>query len=99
MAIVNSYKSHKINPELVYILSARDFNQGYKRLKYLQQAAKFRRNESEIISEIKTQVELVKRKLENDLSRISDVKSKEEQQKNLLQLEQRRKQGNGKITW
>ena len=93
LAIVNSYKSHKINPELVYILSARDFNQGYKRLKYLQQAAKFRRNESEIISEIKTQVELVKRKLENDLSRISDVKSKEEQQKNLLQLEQRRKQG------
>ncbi len=31
-AVVNSYKSQKGNPELVYILSARDFNQGYKRL-------------------------------------------------------------------
>jgi len=93
LAIVNSYKSHKINPELVYILSARDFNQGYKRLKYLQQAAKFRRNESEVISEIKSQIELTKIRLENDLLKISDVKSKEEQQKNLLQIEQRRKQG------
>ena len=34
-AVVNSYKSKKDNPELVYILSAKDFNQGYKRLKYL----------------------------------------------------------------
>ena len=39
--IINSYKSKKINPEIVYILSARDFNQGYKRLKYLQQVSKF----------------------------------------------------------
>ena len=35
--IVNSYKARKGNPELGYILSAEDFNQGYKRLKYLQQ--------------------------------------------------------------
>lgn len=91
LTIINSYKSHKINPEYVYILSARDFNQGYKRLKYLQQAAKFRRNESEIISEIKSQIELTKIKLENDLLKISDLKSKEEQQKDLIQVEQRRK--------
>ncbi len=37
-AIINSYKSKKGNPELIYVLSARDFNQGYKRLKYLQQS-------------------------------------------------------------
>src|ERR1035437_8542491 len=35
-AVVNSFRSKKENPELVYILSAKDFNQGYKRLKYLQ---------------------------------------------------------------
>ena len=34
-AVINSYKTEKGNPELVYILSAKDFNQGYKRLKYL----------------------------------------------------------------
>ena len=91
MAIVNSYKSHKTNADLIYVLSARDFNQGYKRLKYLQQAAKFRRNESEVIYEIKSQVELTRKKLENDLAKISDLKSREELQKNLLQAEQNKK--------
>ena len=92
-AVINSYKSQKENPELVYILSAKDFNQGYKRLKYLQQVTKFRRKESEIIIELKEQVQITKDRLENDLSRISVLKSKEEQQKGLLQSEQGRKQG------
>jgi septal ring factor EnvC (AmiA/AmiB activator) len=91
-AVINSYRSQKGNPELVYILSAKDFNQGYKRLKYLQQVTKFRRRESEIIIELKTQIETSKEKLENDLYRISDLKAREEQQKNLLQGEQERKQ-------
>ena len=90
--IINSYRSQKGNPELVYILSARDFNQGYKRLKYLQQVAKFRRRESEIILELKEQIETSKAKLQFDLDRVSELKSKEEQQKSLLQSEQDRKQ-------
>jgi septal ring factor EnvC (AmiA/AmiB activator) len=90
--IINSYKSKKINPEIVYILSARDFNQGYKRLKYLQQVSKFRRNESEIISELKLEIEGTKERLENDLGKISDLRHKEVQQKELLQGEQQRKQ-------
>jgi septal ring factor EnvC (AmiA/AmiB activator) len=91
-AVINSYKSQKENPELVYILSAKDFNQGYKRLKYLQQVTKFRRKESEIIIELKDQIKTTKDRLQNDLSRTSDLKSKEEQQKSLLQYEQERKQ-------
>jgi murein hydrolase activator len=91
-AVVNSFKSQKSNQELIYILSAKDFNQGYKRLKYLQQVAKFRRREAEIILELKTQVETSKKKLEKDLSHISDLKSREEQQKKLLENEQVRKQ-------
>jgi murein hydrolase activator len=90
-AVINSYKSQKGNPQLIYILSAKDFNQGYKRLKYLQQVTKFRRRESEIIIELKTQIETSKKKLQNDLHRISDLKTKEEQQKYLLQNEQERK--------
>jgi septal ring factor EnvC (AmiA/AmiB activator) len=91
-AVVNSYKTGKGNPELIYILSARDFNQGYKRLKYLQQVTKFRRREAEVILELKSQVETSKAKLQADLYRISDLKSKEEQQKLLLQREQNRSQ-------
>lgn len=91
-AVINSYKSKKENPELVYVLSAKDFNQGYKRLKYLQQVTKFRRRESEIIMELKDQIQTSKERLQNDLSRISDLKSKEEQQKSLLQSERDKKQ-------
>jgi murein hydrolase activator len=91
-AVINSYKSQKENPELVYILSAKDFNQGYKRLKYLQQVTKFRRKEAEIIMELKDQVQNTKERLQADLSKLSDLKSKEEQQKSLLQSEQERKQ-------
>jgi septal ring factor EnvC (AmiA/AmiB activator) len=91
-AIINSYKQKKGFPDIVYILSAKDFNQGYKRLKYLQQVAKFRRRESEIILELKEQIETSKTRLQNDLFRISELKSKEEQQKELLQREQQKKQ-------
>jgi septal ring factor EnvC (AmiA/AmiB activator) len=91
-AVINSYKTQKGNPDLVYILSARDFNQGYKRLKYLQQVTKFRRRESEIILELKNQVETSKERLQSDLFKVSDLKSREEQQKVLLQTEQQKKQ-------
>jgi murein hydrolase activator len=91
-AVINSYKTQKQNPELVYILSAKDFNQGYKRLKYLQQVTKFRRRESETIMELKDQIITTKERLENDLERISDLKSKQEKQKSLLQSEQEKKQ-------
>jgi len=91
-AIINSYKSKKINPEIVYLLSAKDFNQGYKRLKYLQQVTKYRRNESEIIAELKEQIEGTKERLETDLTRISELQKTEVQQKDLLKNEQTRRQ-------
>lgn len=91
-ALVNSYKSQKLNPEIVYILSAKDFNQGYKRVKYLQQVTKIRRNESEIISELIEEIEKSKSKLESDLEKISELQHREVQQKILLEGEQSRKQ-------
>ena len=91
-AIINSYRTQKGNPELVYILSAKDFNQGYKRLKYLQQITKFRRRESELIIELKTQIETTKKRLLTDLNKVADLKSMEEQQKRLLESEQNNKQ-------
>jgi len=92
-AIVNSYKWKKVNPEIVYILSAKDFNQGYKRLKYLQQVTKYRRYESEIIGELKEEIEGTKARLEKDRIRISDLQKTEMQQKDLMKNEQTRKQG------
>ena len=91
-SILNSYRLRKSNPEIIYIISAKDFNQGYKRLKYLQQITEFRRNESEIIAELKQEIGETKTMLESDLRRISDLKITEEQQKNLLKSEQTREQ-------
>ncbi len=91
-SIMNSYRLRKSNPEIIYILSAKDFNQGYKRIKYLQQITKFRRNESEIIAELKQEIGETKERLESDLSKVSDLKQKEEQQKNLLKGEQTKEQ-------
>jgi septal ring factor EnvC (AmiA/AmiB activator) len=90
-AIVSSFRSSKGNSEIGYILSASDFNQGYKRIKYLQQIAKFRRKETEIIQELKSEIESSRKNMEEDLLRVSELKSREEQQKSLLQGEQNRK--------
>jgi septal ring factor EnvC (AmiA/AmiB activator) len=88
--IVNSYKARKGNPEIGYILSAQDFNQGYKRLKYLQQVTKFRHQQAELIIELREEIEKSKVKLQEDLNNISDLKKREEGQKSLIQQEQNR---------
>jgi septal ring factor EnvC (AmiA/AmiB activator) len=91
-AVVSSYRTSKGTSEIGYILSAKDFNQGYKRVKYLQQIAKIRRQETEIIRELKTEIEISKSKMEDDLENISELKKREEQQRNLLQTEQNNQQ-------
>lgn len=91
-SIINSYKSKKLYPDIVYVLSAKDFNQGYKRLKYLQQVTKYRRSEFEIIGELKEEIKNTRSRLEGDLMKVSDLQQKEIVQKNILKSEQERKQ-------
>lgn len=91
-AVLSSFRSSKGNNEVAYILSAKDFNQGYKRVKYLQQVTRFRRQESEIIQELKSEIMVSRKKMEDDLIRVSELKTREEQQKYLLQGEQNRQQ-------
>jgi septal ring factor EnvC (AmiA/AmiB activator) len=61
-------------------------------LKYLQQVTKFRRNESEIIMELRSQIERTKKRLEGDLIVISDLRNREVIQRELLQQEKIKKQ-------
>jgi septal ring factor EnvC (AmiA/AmiB activator) len=91
-AIVNSYKTIKGYPVLAYVLSAKDFNQGYKRVKDLQQVAAVRRESAEIIGELKEHIESSKAKLNADLTVVSDLRKREEAQRVLLAQEQRSKQ-------
>ncbi len=89
-AVKHAQKISKGNPELAYILASKDINQGYKRMKYLQQVAKYRRREAEIILDLKDEVEENREKLEKDLIEISELKKTEERQKDNLTSEQRK---------
>jgi len=91
-SILNSYKLKKAYPDIVYIMSAKDFNQGYKRIKYLQQVTEYRRMESEIIKDLKRQIEETNEILESDLKSLSELRQKEEQQRNMIRGEQTREQ-------
>jgi murein DD-endopeptidase MepM/ murein hydrolase activator NlpD len=90
-AILHAQRASKGQPDFAYIFSARDINQGYKRLKYLQQVARYRRREAELIIDIKDEILRNKEKQEIDLEEIVLLKQKEEQQKGSLQGEQRQK--------
>ncbi|HNX84130.1 MAG: peptidoglycan DD-metalloendopeptidase family protein [Bacteroidales bacterium] len=91
-SILSAYKATKGTPALAFILSAADFNQGYKRLKYIQQVAKYRRKESETIETLYTQLQGTKERLEKDRKNVSDLKNKEVRQKQILRQEQDRKE-------
>ena len=91
-SIISAYKATKGTPALAFILSSSDFNQGYKRLKYIQQVARYRRSESETIEAIYGELTRTKERLESDKKNVSDLKSKEERQKQILREEQNRKE-------
>src|SRR5512133_1596189 len=91
-SVMSAYKAKKGNPALAFILSSADFNQGYKRLKYIQQVTKFRRNEAELISQIYFELQNTRAKLETDKKSINDLKKKEERQKQILREDQEKKE-------
>jgi septal ring factor EnvC (AmiA/AmiB activator) len=91
-SIMSAYKATKGTPALAFILSSSDFNQGYKRLKYIQQVARYRRKESGTIETIYVEVQSTKERLEKDRNNVNDLKNKEERQKQILREEQNKKE-------
>jgi septal ring factor EnvC (AmiA/AmiB activator) len=91
-SIISAYKATKGTPALAFILSSTDFNQGYKRLKYIQQVARYRRRESATIETIYTELKETRERLEKDRKNISDLRSREQRQKNMLREEKSKKE-------
>jgi septal ring factor EnvC (AmiA/AmiB activator) len=91
-SIVSAYKATKGTPALAFILSSADFNQGYKRLKYIQQVARYRRKETETIETIYLELQNTQARLERDRKNIRDLKVREERQKQILGNEKSRKE-------
>jgi len=79
--IEKTYRNRKSYHQSQYIFAASDFNQAYKRLKYLQQYAKFRKEQAEKI-ELKT----------GELKDINNKQEEDKQNRNeLLLAEQKEK--------
>ncbi len=73
--IIQAYKEKKGYHPLVYIFSSRSFNQAYKRIKYLQQIAEYRKNQVERIRKIRKEL----------LQEISDIEQKKKEKNELLE--------------
>lgn len=91
-SVISAYKATKGTPALAFVLSSSDINQGYKRLRYIQQITRYRRSQSEIIEEIYYEINNTKEKLEKDRGSVSDLRRREERQKQILKGEQDKKE-------
>lgn len=102
--VYHAYKNRNSYDKMVFIFSAKDFNQAYKRLKFYEQYTEYRKNQAVLI--MKTQetlklksAELEKKKNEKQLLLETEKKekqslsqAKEQQQSTLKQLQGREKQ-------
>ena len=91
-SIISAYKASKGTPTVAFILSSTDFNQGYKRLKYIQQVARYRRKETGTIETMFNELQSTRTRLERDRKNINDLKNKEVRQKKILGEEQDKKE-------
>ncbi len=76
--IYYAYKNKNSYSRWMYILSSQDFNQAYKRMKYLQQYAKFRQRQVEAITAVQA---MIKKKL-------SDLENQKQEKRALINDEQ-----------
>lgn len=76
--IIHAYKHRNSFDNLMFILAADNFNQAYKRLKYLQQYSEYRKKQAELINKTQTVLK----------SKISELEVKRSEKENLLKSKQ-----------
>ncbi len=80
--IYNTYKHYNTYNRLMFILSAENFNQAYKRIIYIKQYSEYRKKQVQKIKEIQAQLE----------QQISELNEKKEQKIQLIQDKREEKQ-------
>lgn len=90
--IVNAYKNRSSYDRMMFIFSAENFNQAFKRLKYFQQYAQYRQAQAE-------QITLAQERLDREIALLEAIKSSKEgllqaklNERNILAQEQNKKQ-------
>jgi len=79
-----AWKNHNKNNEIMFLLSSKDFNQSYLRLKYMQQLADYRKRQLKAINSIKAVLEKQMEKLTEQKAEQQKLLDEEKvEQKNL----------------
>lgn len=89
--IVKSYKSRSEQSRILFILSADNFLQAYKRMQYMKQYAKFRKTQGDDIKTKTLQLEQLANKLEVQKHKQQIILGEQEQERKVLE-EDRKKQ-------
>ena len=86
-----SYKNRNSYDRLMFIFSADDFNQAYRRLKYLQQYNEHRRRQASLITSTQLTLALKKQKLEKQKSEKMELLFTKELERKTLKKEKNNK--------
>ena len=86
--IYHAYINNKGFSKLMFVLASESFNQAYKRFKYLNQYAKYRKNQARQIQLQKEKLELKLQELRNLKNQKEDILASKVQEKSRLKSEQ-----------
>jgi len=84
--VLFTYRNQSAYNKLMFIFASNDFNQAYKRLKYLQQIGSYRERQAEYIQETQTELHV----------KINDLDKSKKEKKNLLVDQEKEKATLGK---
>jgi len=84
-----AYKNRNVYQRMMFIFAAEDFNQAYKRLKYLQQYSEYRRKQAVLIGQTQTKLSDKKVVLVTRKNEKTNLRNNQQQQKSTLEKEQK----------
>lgn len=87
--ILFAYKNKNQYQQLMFVFASNDFNQAYKRMKYMQQYSEARKQQAEMIEQTAIQLGAKKQELEAKKNEKQNLKTTEEKQKQNLVSEKK----------
>jgi murein hydrolase activator len=88
-----AYKNKNSYDRLMFLFSSKDFNQAYRRLKYLQQYSDYRKKQAELIVQTQAKLDEKIKTLQLAIGQKRGLLTTEEQEKNLLAEEKKEQEG------
>lgn len=85
--VLFAYRNQSAYNKLMFIFAAKDFNQAYKRMKYLQQFGTYRRKQAEYIERTKRALNLKVMELNSDKKEKNTLLTEEQKEKQTLTKE------------